>query len=73
LLKGKKKSFVIHLDIFYNRHMRMVNLKESTFVNETIRRLRYMTLKYIHMYTLIEFVLQNTFLKKITLRINFHL
>jgi len=25
----------------------MINLKESTFINETIRHLRYNTLKYI--------------------------
>jgi len=45
LLKGGKKSFVIPLDIFYNMHMHMVNLKELAFVNETIRCLWYKTLK----------------------------
>jgi len=41
----------------------MINVKESTFINETIRHLRYKTLKYIkvdHMYTLFEFVIQYT-------------
>jgi len=33
--------------IFYNRHRPMINLKESTFINETIRHLKYKTLKYI--------------------------
>jgi len=41
----------------------MIDLKELTFVNETMKCLGYKTMKYIkqiHMYTTIEFLIQYT-------------
>jgi hypothetical protein len=44
---GTKLSFIIHLEFLDIRHKHMINLKKSTLVNESIKRLRYKTLKYI--------------------------
>jgi hypothetical protein len=42
-----KKSFLIHFEFLYNGHKPMIGLKDSTFVNETIKHLGYKTSKYI--------------------------
>jgi hypothetical protein len=47
LLKGTKLSFIVHLEFFHIRHKHMINLKESTLVNESIKGLKYKTLRYI--------------------------
>jgi hypothetical protein len=46
LLKGTKLSFIVHLEFFDIRHKHMINLKETTLVNESIKCLRYKTLTY---------------------------
>jgi hypothetical protein len=46
VLRGKK-SFVIHLEFFYNMHRHMIGLKELTLANEEIKHLGYKASKYI--------------------------
>jgi hypothetical protein len=47
LLEGTKLSFIVHLEFLDIRHKHMINLKESTLVNESIKCLRYKALRYI--------------------------
>jgi hypothetical protein len=47
LLKRTKLSFIVHLEFLDSRHKHMINLKESTLVDESIKHLRYKTLRYI--------------------------
>jgi hypothetical protein len=47
LLKGTKLSFIAHLEFFDIRHKHIINLKESTLVDESFKCLRYKTLRYI--------------------------
>jgi len=47
LLEGTKLSFLVHLEFLDIRHKHMINLKESTLVDESIKCLRYKTLRYI--------------------------
>jgi hypothetical protein len=47
IVRGKKLSFIIHLEFLNNKHRPMIDLKELFIVDETIKHLRYKTLRYI--------------------------